>query len=1038
MTFSVRNESLEKVFQTIEKQTSFSFMYSTEQLAKAKPVTLTVSNENIQTVLQKCFADQPLSYKLDGAHIVVRDKELQSVSTIVRGKLISENSDPIAGATVSIKNTPLITTSDSEGRFVLNNVPDNAILIVSGAEFETVERSVGKQTFFTIQLATRVGTLDETIIIAYGKTNRRQSTGSVSKVSKHEFEKQPAGNVLATLQGRVAGLQTTPISGAPGANVIVQIRGRNSIANGSSPLYILDGVPFPSGTLNNGVGGAGTTSSPLDNLNPADIESIEILKDADATAIYGSRGANGVILITTKKGLAGKPVFNARAYAGMGIVTRKIDLLNTEQYLSMRREAFKNDGATPTVVNAPDLLLWDSTNYTDWQDVLLGETMRISNINLSLSGGSSETQFLIRSGYHKETTIMPGDFMSEKINGLISLNHNYKKWRISATASYMLNTNRLPREDISARISLPPNTPAIYNNDGSLNWANSSWTNPMSFLLRKFTNKTSSINANGTVEFSVFSNLVLKLSAGYSSLILNEHGTTPKKSFNPSLNSTATATFGRRHVSTTIGEPQVTYALTKGKHRVDAVVGLTIQQTSQQGVLQTGSGYASDDLLGSLRSASTITVNVETDTRYRYAGSFARVGYSFNQKYLATATVRRDGSSRFGPANRFATFGSFAAGYVFTKENLFSSQHVLSYGKLKASIGKTGNDQIGEYKYLDLYSPYSFAYQSVVPFYPAQLYNPAYGWEEVSKKEIGIDLGFLRDRLLFLVNYYHNQTSNQLVFYPLPTTTGYQGILKNLPAKIRNNGWEIEANVSIIRAKKVLWSITGNLTIPKNKLVAFDGIENSSYAESYIVGEPLTIVRKLEFTGVNPSNGLNTFRDFDANGIVSSPEDQQAVFNLGQRFYGGIQQNLEIGKFSISILFQFSKQPFASNYLTRFGQPGRLENQPVWVLDRWTKVGDVSSIQRFSATSSSANLAFLYLKSSDQSVSDASFIRLRNIYLTYNFLTPSLKRAGIGSFEVFIQGQNLVTITKYKGLDPETQTFLPPVKLLTAGVNFSL
>lgn len=490
-------------------------------------------------------------------------------------------------------------------------------------------------------------------------------------------------------------------------------------------------------------------------------------------------------------------------------------------------------------------------------------------------------------------------------------------------------------------------------------------------------------------------------------------------------------------MQTLITEPQFLYNWQEKKHSIDAVAGMTIQQTDQQSLQQNGTGYSSDALLYSIQAASTVSTTVDRETRYRYTGQFARVGYQYDKKYLASVTARRDGSSRYGPADRFANFYSAGMGWVFSKEKWLQKQGMLSFGKLRMSWGRSGNDQIGDYRYLDLYSAYSNAYQSITPFYPTQLFNPTFSWEEVTKKELGIELGFLKDRLQLTGNYYRNITRNQLIQYPLPTITGFFGVLKNLPATIRNTGWEIELSGTLIKKTRRNWSFSVNLTVPRNKLVRFDGLSSSSYANTYVIGQSLNISKRFGFNAVNPATGVYTFIDYDNNNQLGSPQDEQKIVDGSQLYFGGLQQNLVLGRFTISFLVQFVRQPYAPNYLVWFSRPGSLSNQPVHVMNRWQKPGDESNIQRYSVSNAAANNAYSYYQFSDAGFSDASYIRLRNLYFAFDALTPSLKKIGLKKATLFLQGHNLVTFTSYKGLDPETQTFLPPVKLFTAGMEIN-
>jgi TonB-linked SusC/RagA family outer membrane protein len=1041
-TFSFQRTPLAKVFSQVEDKSDYRFLYTEEVLALGGPVSFTVKGVSLDSVLQFIFQQQPLSYSIEGKQIIVRKKIVEKMTPVnreLRGKVVDFQHEPVAGITVSVKQSHLATATDANGEFVLLNVPLKATLVITGGEIIPMELEASPYNFQLIVVQQRVSVLDETMVIAYGKTSKRFSTSSSSRVTQEEIGKQPVSNPLLALQGRVSGLQISQASGAPGSQVLIQLRGRNSIANGNTPLIILDGVPFPSTTLNNSLAGASLFSTPLDNINPYDIERIDVLKDADATAIYGSRGANGVILITTKKASADHTRFFAKVNLGTGSITRRMDLLSTPQYLSMRKEAFANDGSVMTNANAPDLLLWDTTRYTDWQKVLIGKTVQQYDINMGVSGGNQFTQFMISGGYHKESTVFPGDFGADKISGAISIHHQSlnKRFTLSFDNSYLINHNTLPREDISRRITLAPDAPAIYLPSGALNWENSTWTNPLSVIEKTFTNETEVLNSTISLTYQISKSFSAKISGGYSRQLLKEHGINPQRSFNPATVSSSSANFGRTNLQTLIAEPQLRYLLQHKKHSVDAVVGTSLQQTDQQSLQQTGTGYSSDALLYSIQAASVISTTVDADTKYRYVGHFARAIYQYDKKYLLTLTARRDGSSRYGPANRFANFYSAGAGWVFSKERWFKHQRFLSFGKIRMSTGRSGNDQIGDYRYLDLYSSYSNPYQSVTPFYPTQLFNPEYTWEQVNKKEIGMELGFLNDRFQLTTNYYHNTTKNQLIQYPLPSTTGFTGILKNLPATIRNTGLEIECSGVLIRKPKKSWTFSFNVTLPQNKLIAFDGLNSSSYANTYIVGQSLNIVKRYGLSGVDPVTGVYTFIDYDRNSQLGSPQDEQKVVDGSQQYFGGFQQSLILGRFSFSFLVQFVKQDYAPNYLLRFSRPGSQGNQPISVLNRWRKPGDMTDVQRFSVSNSSANTAFGFYQFSDAGFSDASYVRLRNVYISYDLLTKSLQKAGVKELSVFLQAHNLITLTSYKGLDPETQTFLPPVRLITAGFELN-
>jgi TonB-linked SusC/RagA family outer membrane protein len=1045
VSLSLQNAPLEKAFKEIKKQTGYSFVYTRTQLKNTLPITYQVKNGTLKDVLEQCFRNQPLSFVIEDKYIVVQTKTASIQTNIIvsdpidiTGRVVNENGEVLEGVTITAKKSGKMTISNAKGEFSLKSIDDDDVLVLTSVGYITKEIPVNKESNKLISLTIAVGNLDETIVIAYGKTTRRYSTGNISSIKSDELSRQPVSDPINILGGKVPGLQIIQNSGVPGSLITVRLRGRNSIANGNDPLYIVDGIPFPSTTLSGSFGGgASIASSPFNNLNPADIESIEILKDADATAIYGSRGANGVILITTKKGKQGKLKANVRMYAGFGKVSDKMQLLNTQEYIEMRKEAFANDGTTPTVANARDLLLWDTTRYTNWQAVLIGNTSQVTDVNANISGGSEQTQFLFSTGYRRETTVFPGEFGQSKYSGNLNLTHKTSdnKLNISLNTSYTFTDNILPQQDFSNLITLSPNAPAIYKDDGSLNWENSTWTNPWAAVYSRFITKTDNSITNLNVSYKITKALEFSVNAGLSSIATKENMITPKKSFDPAFGFSATAGFGNKSIKTIIVEPQLNYRRQREKSELEILIGSTAQSTQQTSLYQVGLGYTSDDLLYSLRAASSILTASESDISYRYIGLFGRINYNLNKRYLSTITIRRDGSSRYGVSDRFANFGSIGLGWIFSNEAFLKNFKPLSFGKLKASAGITGNDQIGDYKYLNLYAPGMYPYQGVTGFYPTQLFNPLYNWEKVTKLEVGLETGFFENRMLLNLSFYRNITTNQLVEYALPTITGFGSVLQNIPAKILNKGVEIELTGTVIRSKHFQWVSTANLTIPRNKLLSFDGIESSTYANLYVIGQPLFIEKKYKHTGVDPATGNHTFMDYDGDGRITAPNDQQAIINTGQAYYGGWQNIFSYRKLSLVLLFQFAKQPHIQNYLARFSRPGLIMNQPDLILQRWRNPSDISPVQKYANSNTASNRAFTSYRQSDAALTDGSFLRFKNFQIAYS-ITPKIARAStVSELQFFMQGQNIFTLTKYIGLDPETKTLLPPVRSLTFGIN---
>ncbi len=1084
ITLSVKDAPLEKVFIEIKKQTGYSFVYYKDDLAKGQKVTIQVSNARIEEVLNLLFKDKPITYSIFEHNIVLKQKtESPNEQTTdepkpipITGKVFDENGNPLVGATVTVRGTQTAVKTDANGQFTIEaNAGQTLVITYVGYVDEQIK--VGNETTLTVTLEVDVKSLlAVTVNKGYYTEKMRNTVGNVATVKAADIEKQPVSNPLLALQGRVPGLVITQSSGVPGSGVTVRIQGRNSINGGNDPLYIIDGVPYPSQMLATTTGGnnftgilgtsGGSNLAPGGNGNPLsfigveNIESIEILKDADATSIYGSRGANGVILITTKKGsVKGKNKIELNFQQGWGKVTRTIEMMNTRQYLDMRYEALRNDGininsiSNSTSFRYYDLNVWDTTRYTDWQKVLTGGTAHYTDANGSVSGGNANLNYRIGGGYHRETTVFPGNFNNKRgvVNFIINNQSLDRRFSLQLSASYINNNNALPQADfISTALQLPPTAPPIYNGDGSLNWApnsidRSSWTNPLSQLNNKYENTTENLISSFIVGYKITPDLELKTQLGYNRLQTDEFSGLSILSRTPE----SRATFNRtaQYTSSTIkfylAEPQLNYTRTFGKVKIDVLLGTTIQQNQNKGEVINTSGHPTDDLLRDIRSATSFNIPSSIDAVYKYNALFSRINLNWSNKYILNLTGRRDGSSRFGPENRFQNFGSIGGAWIFTEENLFKKQSILSFGKLRASYGTTGNDQIGDYTYLDLYNSVSnpVPYQNWSSISIDNISNPYLQWEETRKLSVGFSLGLINDRILADITFNRNRSSNQLISYSLPYTTGFTSVYLNLPATIQNISWEFSLNSMNVKQKSFTWETNFNLTVPKNKLVSFPSIEQTTLAGSLVIGQPLSITKAFHYLGVDPVTGLYQFLDQNGNPTTSPTfNDRTVLVNTDPKLYGGFQNSFRFKRVEISTFFQFTKQKQSTLSLLKFGYanpPGSASlNQPAFVLDRWQKLGDDAEIQKYS-TAFSAYFPWSNASQSDAGIVDASFIRLKNITASYDLKTDFLKKSHIEKLRLFVEGQNLLTISKFKGIDPENQSSssLPPLRVLAVGLN---
>jgi TonB-linked SusC/RagA family outer membrane protein len=975
----------------------------------------------------------------------------------IGGIVVSNDSKPIAGVSISSQLAGTGTTTDANGQFSID-VKQRDVVTFSFVGYQSQEVTVSNQSALRISLEASQKTLDEVVVIGYGTTTQRKSTGSISSISGAEIAKQPVANPLAALPGRIAGTLVAQNNGVPGSSVQLQIRGQGSLSQGTIPLYVIDGVPFTNfnggspatDNLNAfGTSGASGGISPFSMINPADIERIDILKDADATSIYGSRGANGVVLITTKKGRAGKTKLDVNVKTGFTHVNHFIPVLGLKDYLQLRREAFKNDAATPNVSTAPDLLVWDTTKSTDFQKLLIGGTGHIVEAQATLSGGDERTRFLFNSGYRRETTIYLGDFSDKRFSTRLNVEHNSADRRFNASfgASYSNDNTNIPTSDLTSAYNLPPDLP-LYDSTGKLFWA-TGFTNPLANLLKKYKGVTTNLIGNAAVRYTVFPGLNVKASFGYTMTDLDQKTANPASSQNPANNPVSSAAFSDNKAQNWIIEPTAEYIAQVSKGKLTALLGGSWQHNISNGYYINGTNYSNEALLGTLSAAGTATVIYNNIVEYKYAAIFGRLNYDWKGKYILNGTFRRDGSSRFGPNYRFGNFGAIGAAWAFSEEGFVKDNlRFLSFGKLRGSYGTTGNDQIGNYIYLPLYSS-STTYLGNPSIAPTTLPNPDIHWETTKKLEAALDLGFLKDRILFNIDYYRNRSSNQITFVGMATQTGYNSITQNLPALIQNTGLEMELNTTNIKSRNFKWNTALNVTFPKNKLVSFPGLESSFYSTSYIIGQPINFTRIYRYTGVDAATGKATFEDLDKDGSITSAD--RTIASIGTPYYGGLSNNFSYKNFDLGVFFQFNHRYGVTNILNT--RPGALVNQNTSYLNRWRQPGDVTNIPAATTTSGTTiYTSYNNYTSSDAVWGDASYLKLRSVNLSYMLPGNVISRLKMTNCRIYAEAQNLFTWAKNKYIyDTETTVqggpsglgtgtigqVLPPLRTIVFGINCS-
>lgn len=1067
VSLSLTDASLDETIHVIANHAQVKFAYSPEQLSVQDRITFRADQKTVREILDEILVTRNIFYAVQDDGITISLKRVASRSssqllpepehkrssvTQVTGLVSDASGQPMAGVNVVIKGSTLGTTTDASGKYSLQADPDD-VLVFSFIGFATHESRVGDQTIIDVTLqedATKLNAV--TINVGYWEVREREQTGNVSRVTAAEIKNQPINNPLQALQGRMAGVYIQQTTGVPGGGFKIQIRGQNSLrADGNDPLYVVDGVPFTSTSLNSGAISnlILREGSPLASINPADIESIEILKDADATAIYGSRGANGVVLITTKKGTAGNTKMELNVAQGVARVSNHLDMLNTQQYIAMRKEALANDGfwPTPPALHSavPDVFIWDTTRYTNWQKELIGNTAHTSNAQLSFSGGNEQTKFTLGGGYYKETTVFPGDFGFRRVSANVSFSHlsPNRKLQISSSVNYTNGFNRqVPFDFTNIAITMPPNAPALYQEDGGINWdwENENLQNPIGTSKRKYENTTNNLITNATISYEITPGLRVKNSMGYTAMQVRELATSPIAAIPPQfyVNQTGASSFGSANMNTWILEPQAAYEKTIWSGQLSTIVGATFQESTQTRETITGYGYTSDAMLENIRAATSWQITSADYSRYRYAALFGRINYTWKDRYLLNLTGRRDGSSRFGTGNRFGNFGAIGVGWIFSNESFLRSSNLLSFGKLRSSFGTTGSDAIGNYQYLSTFAPTTHPYDNRSSLYLNRLSNEDYSWESNRKFEVAVELGLWEDAVSLSTSFYLNRSSNQLVGLPLPLMTGQSSVRFNLPAVVENRGWEFVLRSSNVKRGTFSWSTSANLTLPENTLIAFPDLHAfPAYVNTLAVGKSIFTRKTLTSTGVDPTTGIYTFKDVNEDNRISTVDDGEFKKEVAQQFFGGVNNTLTWGGFQVDVFLQFVKQTGLS-FESSFGTPGGFSNQPQQIFSRWQQPGDLATVQQFTLIGPGVNAYGNYLNA-DQIITDASFLRLKNVSFSWNVPQTWVSRLHLSSCRVYAIGQNLFTWTNYVGMDPENQNvnYLPPLRMISFGASLT-
>jgi TonB-dependent starch-binding outer membrane protein SusC len=972
----------------------------------------------------------------------------------ITGSVTDQGKEPLIGATVLVAGTSVGTVTDVNGEFSLSVPAGQTSLLVSYTGYTTLKVELTAASRYDIMLETDVVALSDIVVVGYGTASRKELTGSVAKVSGEAISRLPVTGLDQALQGQAAGVQVTSASGTPGASVSVRVRGPSSISAGNQPLYVVDGIPINTGSYSQ-IGVGGQQVNALADLNPADIESIEVLKDAAAAAIYGSRASNGVVLVTTKRGKAQKTQISLNTYRGTQEVWRQIDPATGPEYVAYVQEAVRNRFGATTLPSAVGLrnLDGDPASYpsTNWFDEIF-RSAPISQTDLNFSGGNERTKFFVSGSYFdQEGTVLGSGFdrysFRMNLDNLVS-----DKFKIGVSSGFSRsNANRIQNDNniygvMSTALLLGSHIP-VFNPDGTYGRdQNASIENPVANALEPTYNVYSNrLLTNIYGELSILEGLNFRTSFSVDYLSLRDDRFIPATHIQAAgVNGT-----GEQAMSSDlnlVNENYFTYRKSFGDLNFDALVGASFQNSQYEDFFGRGQNFPGKTIR-ELSAASVKQTVTSSKTEWGLNSYFSRFNFNWQQKYFISASVRADGSSRFGANNRWGVFPAVSGAWRLSQENFLRDNSLISELKLKASWGIRGNQNISNFASRALISP-GANYLQRAGLAPSQLGNPNLSWEEREDIDLGLELGLFNDRVILNVEAYQGTTNELLLSRPLVGASGFTGITENI-GSVQNRGIDISLNTVNVETSKVTWSTNFNLSFFKNEILALAGAPFAAGFASWVEeGQALGAFRGFrtvrlfqtqaeidelnararELTGNNNAVYQSTltrpgdimFEDLNGDGRITA-DDQTILGTANPDFYGGITNNISAYGFDLSFFFQFSVGNFVFNNTRAFSEGmNSIFGQANTISNRWTPDNQTTDVRYPRAVFQDPNNN---RRVSDRFVEDASYLRLKNLSLGYNIPSNVMSKIGMTKGRIYVSGQNLLTFTNYSGFDPEISTF---------------
>ena len=1063
LTFNFKDATVEDVLTKIEEQSNLYFIYNRNVVDVARKVDISCANQEVSDILVKLFSGTDVVYEINDRHVILKNNSSYSYQQqkSLSGKVTDSSGASLPGVSVIIKGTTYGVITDANGVYSLPNVSDNTTLVFSFVGMKTQEILVGEKTTINVKMQEESIGIEEVVAVGYGTAQKKDLTGAVSSVSAKDIKSVVLTTPDQALQGRVAGVQVQTNSHAPGGGISVHVRGTSSLSAGGQPLYVVDGFPISNefssaGSVDGNV--LSISQNPLNSIDPSNIESIEVLKDASSAAIYGARGANGVVLITTKKGKSGKATITFESSTSLDSPSKYLDFLTAEEWGTLVNESDDENKNTHTFTDAE---IAGMGKGTDWQREIL-RTALTQNYKMSVSGGTSDVRYLISGSYLDQQGIIVNSNL-KRYSMNVSLDANVsKKFKVGTNVMFSNALNDMVPTDskgygtqtnvVCNVLFSWPYIPAK-DEDGNYTFFKNykkgvgSMDNPL-YMTKEYDIQDNTSRILGSVygNYTITDGLELKIRAGLDYRDWRYHSYYPLQSAAAISNGGAANVTSERTMNF-LNENILEYKKNFGeKHRLNVMAGFTNQTENDELVTATGYGFPSDyykyNNLGIAKQQYTKS-NKSQWTLLSYIG---RINYTYNDKYLLTATGRYDGSSKFGKNNKYGFFPSVAVAWRLYEENFIKDLNIFSNLKLRAGYGSVGNDRIGLYKSIstittakDYNSGYVFGGNLVGIAYPGSIPNPDLSWEKTRDLNFGLDMGFFNNRVNLSVDVYKKKTKDMLVEVSLARESGYNSVLENI-GSMQNKGIDITLRTINCNSKSFNWTTDLTFSLNRNKVLDLGGSSeiytgwlgganngfNGSNAVRLTPGEPVgkfwgviwdgiwRSQEEIDAAGTQKSAkpGSVRFRDYDRSGTFDS-KDCTFVGDPNPDFTFGFNNSFSYKQWSLIINTYGSIGQDVLNILkvkkdggTYYGASRR---------NRWSPTN-------INGTTTAANASYPGYVSTDD-VEDASFMRIQTIALGYNLPVKSLNINWLSRLNVSLSADNPFVFTKYSGYDPEVNSF---------------